>query len=154
VTPETAGPSIHASAVLVGARAVLIVGPSGSGKSELAFRLIEAGQTGLLPFTRLVADDRTLLEACHRRLVARPAPTLGGLLEVRGLGIRRLAYEEAAVVGLILDFAGDPAARLPRESERSTEILGISIPRIAVLSVDAALERLQSWRLTEAFRVD
>ena len=154
MSPENAGPSIHASAVLIGARALLIRGPSGSGKSELVFRLIEAGRMGALPFTRLVADDRTLLEACHGRLLARPAPALRGLLEVRGLGIRRMAYEDAAVVGLALDFESDHENRIPRESERSTAILGISIPRIAVLSVGAALQRLLAWRLTQPLRVD
>ena len=154
MTPAQGAPSVHASAVLVGARAVLIRGPSGSGKSEFAFRLIEAGRSGPLPFVRLVSDDRTLLEACHGRLVARPAPNLGGLLEIRGLGIRRLPYEAAAVVGLVMDFGIDPEGRMPRESERSTEILGISIPRIAVLSVDSALQRLLAWRLTHPISVD
>jgi len=154
VTSEDSGPRIHASAVLVGASAVLIRGPSGSGKSELAFRLIEAGRTAALPFTRLISDDRTLVAACHGRLVARPVPALCGLLEIRGLGIRRLPYEAAGVVGLTMDFGSDQENRMPRKSERSTEILGISIPRIAVLSVDAALQRLLAWRLSQPFSVD
>ena len=59
----TVAASIHASAVLVGARAVLIRGRSGSGKSRLALELLQSGGGGHLPFARLVSDDRTLVEA-------------------------------------------------------------------------------------------
>jgi serine kinase of HPr protein (carbohydrate metabolism regulator) len=91
--------TIHASAVLVGPRALLIVGPSGSGKSHLALKLLQAGDAGLLPFARLVADDRARIEPCHGRLIVRPADKLKGLIEVRSLGIRRMAFEPAAIVG-------------------------------------------------------
>ena len=60
-----ASPSIHGSAVLVGARAVLIQGPAGSGKSRLVLALLHAAGQGLLPFARLVADDRAHVEAAH-----------------------------------------------------------------------------------------
>jgi len=85
-------PTVHASAVLAGARAVLIRGPAGSGKSQLALALIQAAETGLLRFARLVGDDRVHLEARHGRLIVRPAAALAGLIEVRGLGIRRLDH--------------------------------------------------------------
>ena len=54
---------VHACAVLIGARALLIRGPAGSGKSRLALALIEAAEAGRLRFARLVADDRVRLEA-------------------------------------------------------------------------------------------
>jgi HPr kinase/phosphorylase len=123
-------PTVHASAVLAGARAVLIRGPAGSGKSKLALALIDAAQTGLLAFARLVGDDRIHLEARHGRLLVRPAAPLAGLIEVRGLGIRRLAHEPVAVVGLVVDLAADDADRLPESSE--TLICGITLPRLAV----------------------
>ncbi len=82
--------TVHASAVLVGARAVLIRGPSGSGKSRLALELIEAGRAGALRLVRLVSDDRVHLQAAGGRLLARPAETLAGLIEVRGAGHLRL----------------------------------------------------------------
>jgi HPr kinase/phosphorylase len=123
-------PTVHASAVLAGARAVLIRGPAGSGKSKLALALIDAAQTGLLAFARLVGDDRIHLEARHGRLLVRPAAPLAGLIEVRGLGIRRLAHEPVAVVGLVVDLAADDAERLPESSE--TLICGITLPRLAV----------------------
>jgi serine kinase of HPr protein (carbohydrate metabolism regulator) len=122
--------TIHASAVLTGATAVLIRGPSGSGKSRLALGLIEAACCGTLPFARLVADDRAALEAAAGRLLVRPAPALAGLIEVRGLGIRRLSYEPVAEVGLIVDLASPDAARLPERAANMTEILGVSLPRI------------------------
>ena len=65
--------SVHASAILTGARAVLIRGPSGSGKSLLAFKILQAADAGLLPFARLVADDRAHVQACNGRLLVRPA---------------------------------------------------------------------------------
>jgi HPr kinase/phosphorylase len=125
-------PSVHASAVLAGARAVLIRGPAGSGKSRLALALIEAAQSGLLPFARLVGDDRVHLEPCHGRLLVRPAPALAGLIEVRGLGIRRLAHEARAVVGLVVDLAAEDAERLPAGSDAM--IAGIAVPRLAIAS--------------------
>ena len=131
--------TVHASAVLVGPRAVLIRGPSGSGKSQLALELIEMARTSSLPFARLVADDRVHLEAAHGRLLARPAEALAGLIEVRGVGLARLAYEPSAVVGLVVDLAAQDAQRLPEASSRRTEIDGIELPRLAVASGAAAL---------------
>ena len=130
----TDSPTVHASAVLVGARAVLIRGPAGAGKSRLALALIEAAQTPLIPFARLVADDRVELEARHGRLLARAPEALAGLIEVRGLGIRRLPYEPVAVIGTIVDLAAPDAQRLPSPPERQVEVAGILLPRLAVAS--------------------
>jgi serine kinase of HPr protein (carbohydrate metabolism regulator) len=128
-------PTIHASAVLIGARAVLIRGPAGSGKSTLAFALIQAGETGSLlslPFARLVGDDRVHVEAAHGRLLVLPADTLRGLIEIRGLGIRRLAYEPVAAVGLVVDLGAADAERLPAREPTVTDVAGIVLPRLAV----------------------
>ncbi len=123
--------TVHASAVLVGARAVLIQGAAGSGKSRLALDLIDAAACGLLPFARLIGDDRVHLSAAHGRLLVRPAARLAGLLEVRGLGIRRVPYEELAVVGLVMELGASDAERLPAAAARITEIAGITIPRLS-----------------------
>ena len=72
--------------------------------------------TGLLPFARLVGDDRVHAEAHNGRLLVRPAKSLAGLIEVRGLGIRRLPFEPVAVVGLVVDLAAADAERLPTEA--------------------------------------
>lgn len=127
-------PTIHASAVLIGATAVLIRGPSGAGKSKLAWDLIEAARQGALPFARLVADDRAHLEEASGQLLVRPAPALAGLLEVRGLGIRQLAYEPVAVIGLVADLAATEAARFPGSESGTVTIDGVILPRLAVAS--------------------
>ena len=125
-------PTIHASAVLVGARAVLIRGPAGSGKSSLAFALVRAAQNGALPFARLVGDDRVHVEPAHGRLLVRPATALGGLIEIRGLGIRRLPHESVAAVGLVVDLDSPDAERLPVPESAIAEVAGIVLPRLAV----------------------
>jgi serine kinase of HPr protein (carbohydrate metabolism regulator) len=125
-----AAATVHATAVLAGARAVLIRGPAGAGKSRLALALLAAAQSGLLPFARLVGDDRVHLEESHGRLLVRPAPALAGLIEVRGLGVRRLDHEPVAVVGLVVDLAAAEAERLPERAE--AVIGGVRLPRLAV----------------------
>jgi serine kinase of HPr protein (carbohydrate metabolism regulator) len=125
-------PTVHASAVLVGARAALIRGPSGAGKSRLALALIAAADTGALRFARLVSDDRSELEPHHGRLLVRPAATLAGLIEVRGLGIRRLPFEPVAVVGLVVDLAAGDGERLPPEASQQVAVKGIDVERLAV----------------------
>jgi HPr kinase/phosphorylase len=92
--------------------------------------LIAGAQTGLLRFARLVADDRVLLEAHHGRLLARPPAALAGLIEVRGVGIRRVEYEPAAVVGLVVDLAAEDAERLPATGEAT--VSGVKLSRLAV----------------------
>jgi HPr kinase/phosphorylase len=125
-------PSVHASAVLVERRAVLIRGPSGAGKSRLAFDLILAARAGQIPRAILVGDDRIHLEARGGELVAAPAAQLAGLIEIRGLGIRRCEYASEAVVGLVVDLAAPDAARLPPTEALRTRIHGVEIPRIPV----------------------
>jgi HPr kinase/phosphorylase len=133
------GPSVQASAVLVGNRAVLIRGPSGSGKSRLAFDLILAGRSGQIPPAVLVGDDRLYLEANRGQIVVRPAPELTGLIEIRGLGIRRCGFIGEAAVGLVVDLSAADAERLPAPGALLTHVHGIQIPRIPVKSSYAAL---------------
>jgi HPr kinase/phosphorylase len=127
-----AEPSIHASAVLVGSRAMLIRGPAGSGKSSLTLALVQAAEAARITFARLVADDRTLIEVAHGRLLARPVCKLAGLLEVRGLGIRRLPYEPVAVVSHVIDLAVADAARLPENSVRKANVYGVILPHLEI----------------------
>lgn len=122
-------PSIHATCVLLGARGVLIRGPSGSGKSRLALRLLQAAERGRIRFARLVSDDRTLVSAVNGRLLARPVPQLAGLMEIRGSGIRQLAHEPMAVVALVVDLAA-AGERMPADSW--VELAGIRLDRLAV----------------------
>lgn len=126
------GASVHASAVKVGNLAVLIRGPSGSGKSRLAFDLIMAGRSGVVERAVLVGDDRVHLATVGREIEVRPAPALAGLIEIRGLGIRRCDFVEHATVGLVVDLDAADAERLPGPESLKTTISGVEIPRIPV----------------------
>jgi HPr kinase/phosphorylase len=128
----TAVASVHASAVLVGERAVLIRGPSGAGKSRLAFDLILAGRSGQIPPCVLVADDRVHLDTAGGQIVVRPVGELSGLIEIRGLGIRRCEFAGEAIVGLVVDLSAADGERLPPPEAFFTQIGGIKIPRIPV----------------------
>jgi HPr kinase/phosphorylase len=126
------GTSIHASAVLVGDHAVLIRGPSGSGKSRLAFDLLLAGRAGQIGPATLVADDRVRLQLHAGKLMASPVAALAGLIEVRGLGVRRCSFVADVPVGLIVDLNAADAERLPSPETLQTRVYGILIPRIPV----------------------
>jgi HPr kinase/phosphorylase len=128
----TGGNSVHASAVLVGDRAVLIRGPSGSGKSRLAFDLILAGRAGQIPETVLIGDDRVYLEMMQGQLVVRPAHALAGLIEIRGLGIRRCGFAGRGIVGLVVDLSAADADRLPAADALKATISGAILPRIPI----------------------
>jgi HPr kinase/phosphorylase len=129
---DPAGASVHASAVLVGDRAVLIRGPSGAGKSRLAFDLILAARAGQIPTAMLVGDDRVTLEATRNQLIVRPASALAGLIEIRGLGIRRCDFAPEAIVGLVVDLFAEDAERLPPPQALRTTIAGVELTRIPV----------------------
>ena len=128
----TADTSIHASAVQVGDRAVLIRGPSGSGKSRLAFDLLLAGRAGHIAPAMLVGDDRVHVWPHEAMLLVRPALALAGLIEVRGLGIRRCDFASEAPVGLVVDLDAPDAERVPPSEALQVRINGILIPRIPV----------------------
>jgi HPr kinase/phosphorylase len=125
-------PTIHASVVLVGAHAVLIRGPAGSGKSRLVLNLLQSASHGPLVFARLVADDRVHLQPVHGRLIARPPAGLAGLLEVRGLGIRQLPYEPMAAVSRVVDLDDAASMRMPGDDAALAVVAGMKLPRLAV----------------------
>ena len=131
--------SIHASAVLVGAAAVLIRGCSGSGKSRLAWELILAGRAGQLPPTILIGDDRVHCQPGDAGLVVRPAPALAGLIEIRGLGIRRMPHAASGRVGLVVDLDAADAARLPAPDALTTVLTGVAVGRLPVAAGADAL---------------
>ena len=121
---------LHATAVAIDGRAVLLSGPSGSGKSDLALRLIDAG-------ARLVADDQSELRREGDLLLARAPATIAGLFEVRGLGILRLDALAEAPVGLVADLmAAERIDRLP--PRRAEMILGVAVPLIGIAPFEAS----------------
>jgi len=115
----------HGSCVAFESIGMLLRGPSGAGKSDLALRLIEAGG-------ELVADDQVLLEARGNRLVARAPEPLGGLIEVRGLGVVELPHRNGVTVELLVDLVPPAEAeRLPgRRAERiqGIELFALRLP--------------------------
>jgi serine kinase of HPr protein (carbohydrate metabolism regulator) len=121
--------NIHASAVAVGGRGVLIRGAAGSGKSSVLLQILAADPGG----NRLIADDRVVLWSEHGRLVASPPPSLEGLIEIRGQGILRVPFAAPAAIDLVADLAsaGD-CPRLPGPEERRTTLVGIDLPRIFI----------------------
>ena len=113
---------LHATCVEIGGTGVLLLGPSGSGKSDLALRLIDAG-------AGLVADDQVLVEKRGGRLLGRAADQLAGLVEVRGIGILRLPHRAWSALGLAVELApGETLPRLP--DPRNHALLGIELPLI------------------------
>jgi HPr kinase/phosphorylase len=129
---------VHASVVLVGERALLIRGPSGSGKSRLASALLDAARTGILSYARLVADDRVKIFTAGGRLLAAVPETIRGMIEIRGLGIRRVDCDALALVGLVVDLAAEDGARLPETSRGEVEILGVKVPRLPIAAGEEA----------------
>lgn len=119
------GESLHATTVALDGRAVLISGPSGSGKSDLALRLIDRGFI-------LVSDDQTIVRREGGRLIAAPPPSIAGKLEVRGLGIIEVDHAPSARAALVVELTSD-IQRLPDDARERT-ILGIALP---LFSVDA-----------------
>jgi HPr kinase/phosphorylase len=138
---------IHGSCASKGGLGVLLLGPSGSGKSDLVLRLCAHGFD-------LVADDRVdVVDG-----IARPPPALAGLLEVRGLGIFRLPYATEAKLALVVDVAplfsslpfspGTP--RLPAPERHAAldlplvrvDAAAASAPERVALALDGALGRV------------
>ncbi len=115
---------IHATAVARDGQAVLLFGPSGAGKSDLALRLMDRGW-------RLVSDDQTLLRRVGGRLVASAPDTLAGLIELRGVGIRRVPVTREVEVALAIELC--PASEIERLPEpRSKAILDCPLPCVAL----------------------
>lgn len=115
---------IHATCVSIGDAGVLLCGAPGSGKSDLALRLIDGGGF-------LIADDQVRLTRQGQHVVAQTPPALDGLLEVRGLGIVRAPSRPHTTLALIVDLEPNGTTeRLPAPSHRNVE--GIAVPRLVV----------------------
>ena len=127
--PRISAETLHASTVANDGRAVLITGASGSGKSDLALRLIDRGFA-------LVSDDRTVVKRNGDRLLAASAPNIGGKLEIRGIGIVDVDSVSDIPVALIVELRSD-IERIPDDS-RERLILGVPVPLISIDAMTAS----------------
>lgn len=124
--------NIHGTAIVVATTGILFLGPSGSGKSSLAFSCLAAAKP-LGIFSALVADDRVLISRRNDHVIAECPPSIAGLIEVRGTGILRIPHISPVLIHyavLPVDPAG--AERLPDENERIQVTDHIDLPVIRI----------------------
>ncbi|UGX85757.1 HPr kinase/phosphorylase [Phyllobacterium meliloti] len=126
--PSEDGELIHASAVLVGDRGVLVRGNSGSGKSSLVRALMDrAAYRGM--FAMLVSDDQCRIRAQSGRLLCTPPLALHGGLEVRGSGLHAADFEESAVIHLVVDLV-EPNQSVRFGEDAITCLHGVAIAHL------------------------
>ena len=121
---------VHGTSVAIGGDGILLRGPSGSGKSDLALRLIDAG-------ARLVSDDQTELSRDGDAVIMQEPQTIAGRIEVRGVGILRVPTAAQAPLRLVVDLvAPGRVERLPEP--QFCEVLQRSIPLLALAPFEAS----------------
>jgi len=128
--PRLSAETLHASTVSINGRAVLLTGPSGSGKSDLALRLLDRGFT-------LVSDDQTIVRKDGDRLVASAPPNIAGKLEIRGIGIVEMERVDNVAIALIVELTNSQIQRLPDDS-RERPILGVKLPLVTIDALTAS----------------
>ena len=132
----------HGTVVAVNGVGVLLRGKPGSGKSSLALRLIDTEGFGLgeKPLrARLVADDQFMLEKTDAGLMATAPTALAGLLEIRGIGIVRVAHDPQVVLKLVVDLENGAALpRMPEAHDIQIELMGVSLKRLRLDPSDPA----------------
>ena len=121
--------TVHASTVASEGRAVLISGPSGSGKSDLALRLLDRGFT-------LVSDDQTIVRREGEKLIASAPPNIAGKLEIRGIGIVDMEAVSDVPVALYVELTSE-IMRLP-DDRRERPVLGVSLPLVSIDALTAS----------------
>jgi len=130
---------VHGTAVSVSACAALIRGASGSGKSDLALRCLLQPPSALVPHAaQLVADDQVLIERRDSKLMIRAPESIRGLLEVRGLGIRRVPAIAEAELVLIVDLVPPSLVERFPDPPPCFDLLGVSLPLLNLLPFEAS----------------
>jgi HPr kinase/phosphorylase len=135
----------HGTAIAIGDAAALIVGPSGSGKSDLALRCLAIAPTQIVPApAQLVADDRVLIERRNDKLRIEAPPTILGKLEVRGSGILTVPCVRSAELVLVVELVAPEAVERLPDPPAQREVLGVRVPalRLAPFEASAPLKLL------------
>lgn len=130
-------PNLHATALVIGGKGVLITGEPGSGKSRLAHALRIQCQRLHIPCL-LVSDDQVFLQNAGNRLLVHAPGEIAGLMEIRGFGIARAPHLEAAVMDLVIELVADEQA--PRMPDRDVlcRIGGVTVTKFLLPRKDAA----------------
>ena len=133
--------NIHASCVCIKNKGILIIGPSGSGKSDLTLRLIaEFG-------AKLVADDRVNIKASQDKLIASAPKILRGLLEVRGIGIIKIKNKLSTKIDLVIDLISTKSERLPENQNYNICDINIPLYRLNAFESSTPAKVLAALRL-------
>ena len=114
---------IHSTSVVIDDNGVLILGDSGSGKSDLALRLIDNGAT-------LISDDISICRKNSNNIYLYCPPEIKGLLEVREIGIITVPFVERIKLRLVVNLNSNNNERFPKDT--SFRIMGIKIPTINI----------------------
>lgn len=128
MTRRLSSEMVHATTVAKDGGGVVIAGRSGSGKSDLALRLIDRGFV-------LVSDDQTLISKADGKLIASAPPTIRGKIEVRGIGVVEMPHADRAAVSLWVELSSE-IKRLPEDE--SHKILGVDVPMISLDALTAS----------------
>lgn len=122
--------TVHASCVAIDGRGVLLAGRSGSGKSDLALRLMDRG-------ARLVSDDYTRVRRVDSTLLGSPPETIAGRIEVRGLGIVDVDHLAESPIALMV-MLDEQVERMPAETPAIRTVAGVALPIVALPAFDAS----------------
>lgn len=127
---------LHGTCLSVDGEGILLLGPPGAGKSDLALRLVDQpglGIDGILRDARLVADDQVVITRRGVDLQASAPTTLKGKLEIRGLGIAAVPAEDDVTLRLAVHLAKSAdIERLPDLAASRLEILGLGLPLVQI----------------------
>ncbi len=143
MTDRLSSETVHATSVAFGGHAVLILGPSGSGKSDLALRLFDRGFT-------LVSDDQTIVHRVRHRLIASAPATIRGRMEVRGIGIIEVEAAHDTEITLAVELTSD----VPRMPDAGLErrFLGVAVPLVRLDATSASTPAKIALALARATR--
>tara|TARA_B100000242_G_C43036616_1_gene483271 strand:+ start:499 stop:930 length:432 start_codon:yes stop_codon:yes gene_type:complete len=133
--------NIHGTSVTIGDQGVLILGPSGSGKSDLALRLIDRGAT-------LISDDRTICNLVNKEIFMFSPSEISGLIEIRGMGLIRVPYIDNVKLKMIIKLTNKKMDRFPKKY-LFKKILGVSFPLFQISAFDISANAKINLKLFE-----